>query len=105
MKISANYFTEIKIQSLAQLDVQRITKQEATDKEPVLSWCNGLLFNYSFAEKNPEEPDTLIRFDYFYFAKCEKITTSIWNGYTIEVHDFSGVPLFENIAKYVQELK
>ncbi|KFM21365.1 hypothetical protein AAA799B03_01097 [Marine Group I thaumarchaeote SCGC AAA799-B03] len=105
MKFSANYFSEIKIQSLAELDVTRITKQEATDKEPVLSWCNGLLFNYSFSEKNPEESDGIIRFDYFYFAKSEKIESSKWNGHAVEVHDFSGIPLFEEITKKIKETK
>ena len=103
MKISANYFTEIKIQSLAELDIVRITKQEVTDKEPFLVYCNGLIFNYSFAEKNPEEPDTLIRFDYFYYAKSEKITVSTFNNFSIEVHDFSGIPLFEEITKKILE--
>jgi hypothetical protein len=105
MKFSANYFREIKIESLAELDIQRITKQEIIDKEPVLSWCNGMLFNYAFAEKIPEEKDTLIRFDYFFYAKCEKIEQSIWHGYTVEVHDLTGVPLFEFITKKVQEKK
>jgi hypothetical protein len=103
IKFVANYFTEIKIESLAELDVQRITKQEATDQEPVLSWCNGLLFNYLFSEKNPEESDKIIRFDYFFYAKSENIEESKWNGHSVEVHDLTGVPLFEYITKKVQE--
>lgn len=105
MKFSANYFDEIKIQSLAELDVTRITKQEATDKEPVLAWSNGLLFNYLISEKNPEESVGIIRFDYFYYTKSQKIDSSKWNGHSVEVHDFTGVPLFEEITKKIQERK
>jgi hypothetical protein len=103
VKFSMNYFTEIKITSLAELDVLRITKQEATDREPILSWCNGLIFNHVFAEKNPEESDQIIRFEYFYYAKSPKVESSSWNSYKVEVHDLTNVPLFEVITQKLQE--
>lgn len=103
VKLIANNFKEIRIKLLAELDIQRITKQEATDKEPILCWCNGLLFNYFFAEKNLEESDSIIRFEHFYYAKSDKIESSTWNGYTIEVHDLSGVGLFEFLTQKLQE--
>mgnify|MGYP000067043483 FL=1 len=103
VKLVANNFKEIRIKLLAELDTQRITKQEATDKEPILNWCNGLIFNHIFAEKNPEESDEIIRFESFFYAKCEKIDSSTWNGYTVEVHDLSGVALFEFLTQKLQE--
>ena len=103
VKLIANNFNEIRIKLLAELDVQRITKQEATDKEPIIAWCNGLIFNYIFAEKNPEETDEIIRFEHFYYAKCKKIESSTWNGYTVEVHDLTGVALFEYLTQKLQE--
>lgn len=103
VKLIANNFKEIRIKMLAELDIQRITKQEATDKEPILAWCNGLLFNYMFAEKNPEESDEIIHLEHFYYAKSDKIESSIWNGYTVEVHDLTGVALFEFLTIKLQE--
>ena len=103
VKLIANNFKAIRIKLLAELDVQRITKQEAIDKEPILCWCNGLLFNYVFAEKNPEETDEIIRFENFYYAKSPKIDSSTWNGYTVEVHDLTGVALFEYLTQKLQE--
>ena len=103
IKLIGNNFKEIRIKLFVELDIQRITKQELNEEKPVLCWANGILFNYLFSETNPEELDSTIRFEYFYYAKSEKIDSSRWNNFSVEVHDLSGVALFEYITTKIQE--
>jgi len=103
VKLIVNNFKEIRIKLFAELDVLRITKMELTEEKPVICFCNDLIFNYLFSETNPEELDSIVRFEYFYYAKSKKIDSSRWNGYTVEIHDLSGVALFEYITKNIQE--
>jgi hypothetical protein len=105
IKMIVNNFKEIRIKLFAELDIQRITKQELNEEKSVLCYSNGLIFNYLFSETNPEDSDEIIRFEYFYYTKSEKIDSSRWNGYTVEVHDLTNVPLFEFITKNIQENK
>ena len=108
MKVTLNPITEIKISHLHRTTVENITKIEAISEIPKLQWCNGILFSlYEFGvdELDIECTKGIFHIDTFRYAVCEKkIEISKWNGYAVEVMDYSNHSTFEELTKQVLEI-
>jgi hypothetical protein len=102
IKISANYFTEIKILLLAEKSLEDITKLEVVSSMPMLWYCNGLIFTYAVLERD-DRPDEVVYVTHFYWCKSEIKKESKWEGHSVVIHDSSNVPLFEVITQRLQE--
>ena len=101
VKFSANYFDEIKILLFAEKTLSDITKLEVVGQMPMLNYCNGFVFASSVIQRD-DRPDDVVYLNYFYYTKSEKIESSKWNGHAVEVHDATGVKLFEEITTKIK---
>lgn len=109
MKISLNPCKEIFISDLVKFSINEITKERSIREEALL-WCDGYLIAYfaydssEFTIKNRAKG--ILYIEAIFYAECkEKISQTKWNGYTIEVVDFSTHPLFKEIVKAIPKME
>ena len=99
MKITLNPIKEIYINQIVKSDIQRITKQQAINDKS-LSWCKGYLFSIDVIQNDElikKQSEGFLYLDTFVYAESEKIDVSKWNGYSIEVIDFTGFEIIESL--------
>lgn len=103
MKVILNPIKEIRITQIVKMDVQRITKLQAVKNEK-LGWCGGFLFSFDVFQTDyliKKQADGILYLDTLVYAESEKIENSKWNGYSIEVIDFSG---YDTIEKLIESI-
>ena len=109
MKVTLNPIAEIKITHVHKTTVEQLTKIEAVTDSPKLYWCNGLLFScYEFGTDKLQcaLSNGIWFIETFSYAVCEKkIEVSKWNGYAIEIVDYSNHSTFEELTKEIKEMK
>jgi hypothetical protein len=100
MKIFTNYIKTVRITNAAKTSLDNLAKSEAIKEKPELFYCNGFVFSIQYNEALAEklEEDTLY-LDSFVYAQSGKIDSVMWNGYSIEIIDYTGFPVFEKIVK------
>ena len=109
MKITHIPTSEIIINDIFKTSKDNLTKIQAISNEPKLSWCNGLLFVlYGFSDKyfSLKQSQGIVHYSEITYAECEdKVDSSSWNGYSVEVSDFTGHREFEVITQAIKDGK
>lgn len=104
MKVILNPIKEIYINQIVKSDIQRLTKIQAV-RDRSLSWCNGYLFLADGIENSnlvKKQSEGILYLDSFVYAECkERIEVSKWNGYSIEVIDFTGHDTTEKLIECI----
>ena len=109
MKVTINTINEISISHLLKTDINNLTKIEATTESPKLYWCKGILFSiweFSSEEIIVKQIGGIWYIDSFIYSECkQKISQSKYNGFTVEVIDFTGHSTFEKLIDSLSEVK
>jgi len=108
LKVILNPIKECYINQIVKSDIQNMTKT-MTIKEYHLSWCNGLLFyleEFDSRDIIKKQIEGIWYIESFVYAECkEKIQQSKWNGYSLEVIDLTGYPMYEDLTKSILEIE
>ena len=95
--------------ALMEYAVDFMTKKEAISSSPELFWCNGFLFTaYDYDHKDIiiKELEGIKHFSEVFYADCKEFQEHAkWNGYSIEVHNVTGNPVYETLTKFLGENK
>lgn len=106
MKVTLGNIKEVVITKISKTTVENLTKYEATTNSPRIYWCNGILFNhYDFDNESSFQEITkgMYYIDTIFYAESDKVSSSKWNGYDVEVHDLTGDKIMESITKAIKE--
>jgi len=108
LKIISNIIKEIHISHLFKTTLDNLTHMEATSERPQLVWINGIVF--TSAEFDNEKltielaKEGILYLDAFSYAECkEKPDQLKWNGFNVDVFDFSGHPTYEKLIHFILE--
>jgi len=108
LKVIPNPIKECYINQIVKSDIQNMTKVR-TISESYLAWCNGLLFFYEEFDSEDitkEKTKGIWYLQSFVYTECkEKIQQSKWNGYSLEVVDLTGYPMYEDLTKSILEIE
>ncbi len=108
MKITLDTIKEIIVFNIHKTTIQNITKDEAISENPVLLWCNEILFNIAMTSNEQvflKQTEGIEYIDTLTYAFSEKIEQSRWNGYAIEVRDMSDHSIYDPITKFLKDEK
>lgn len=104
MKVILNPIKEIYITNIIKSDIHRLTKQQAIRDKP-LAWCNGVIFSIDEIENDElvkKQSEGILYLESFVYAECKSfIEVSKWNGYSIEVIDFTGHDTTEKLIECI----
>jgi len=106
LKVTLNSIKEVIIFHHNKTTVQNITKSEAIDDQPILFWCNGVLFNITIPNTDEsfiKQTEGIEYIDTLTWAFSDKIDKSTWNGYSVEVQDVTGHSLYEPLTLSLKE--
>lgn len=84
-----------------------MTKFQALKEQPLL-WCNGFLFfieDYEDKEIIKQQTEGILHLQSLVYTKSKKINESKWNGMSIEVLDFTGFSIYEDLIKFISEFE
>ena len=108
MKVLSNPIKECHINQIVKSDIQNMTKVR-TISESYLAWCNGLLFyleKFDSEDIVKKQTEGIWYLQSFVYTECkEKIQQSKWNGYSLEVVDLTGYPMYEDLTKSILEIE
>ena len=79
-----------------------------TVRELPLIWCNGLLLfveDYESKDIIKKQTEGILYLQSFVYTKSKKIQESKWNGYSVEVLDFTGYSIYEDLTKSILEIE
>ena len=100
MKIFTNYIKTVRITSAARTTLDNLAKSQAIKEYPELYYTNGMVFSYQTNEALAEKlEDNTLYLDSFVYAESNKIDSVMWNGYSIEIVDYTGFSIFEKLIK------
>ncbi len=106
MKVITNQINEIHITHLQKTTIANLTKMEAVTQEPKLYWCNGYIFTAIQYDTN-ESFIQITKGNWYIesltYCKSPKIQQSKYNGFSIEVIDYTGDPPFEKLFDHISE--
>ena len=100
MKIFANYIKTIRITSVAETSLDNLAKSQAIEEYPKLFYCSGFVFSFQFNEALADKiEEDILYLDSFVYATSGRINSVKYNGYSVEVIDYSNFPIFEKLIK------
>lgn len=107
MKVIFNPIKECYINQIVKSDVENITKLQAIKEQPLI-WCNDFLFfieDYESKEIIAKQTEGILHLQSLVYTKSKKIKESKWNGMSIEVLDFTGYSIYEDLTKFILEFE
>ena len=100
MKIFANHIKTVRITSAAKTSLYNLAKSQAIEEYPKLFYCSGFVFSFQYNEALSDKiEEDVLYLDSFVYAVSGKINSVKYNGYSVEVIDYSGFPIFEKLIK------
>ena len=109
MYVTVKPIEQIIITILHKTNLDFLTKKEAVTENPELLWCNGIIFNaYEYDNKKiqAKELEGIQHFSTVLYADCKEFQEQAkWNGFSVEVLNYSGNPVYEALTKFLGEQK
>ena len=84
-----------------------MTKLQTVKEQPLI-WCNGLLLfveDYESKDIIKKQTEGILYLQSFVYTKSKLIQESKWNGYSVEVLDFTGYSIYEDLTKSILEIE
>jgi len=107
LKIILNPVKETIINQIVEIDIERITKIQAISNNS-LGWVNGILFyimEYDDEYFSKKQSEGTWYVELFVYSVCgSKPDFLKYNGFQVEILDFTGFSVIENLTKSILEL-
>ena len=101
MKLITNPVYAVEIISSGKTTLNNLTKMEANKEFPELFYCDGIIFSFEYAEERFDQGTLFL--DSFYFADSSKVDSVKFRGFEIDIIDYTGIEVFENIVREIKK--